>query len=110
MLKPGKGVLTMVVYLIVTASAFAASRTLTGIVTDTMCGKKHMMAGKSDADCTRECMKSKGSWTYGLAVGEKVYSLSGDSKQLASFAGKRAKVTGEQTGNNVAVQSITSAP
>jgi hypothetical protein len=109
MIKLGS-VLTIVVYLIVTASAFAASRTLTGIVTDTMCGQKHMIAGKSDADCTRECMKSKGSWTYGLAVGTTVYSLSGDAKQLASFAGKQAKVTGEQTGNNVAVQSITSAP
>jgi hypothetical protein len=109
MIKLGS-VLTIVVYLIVTASAFAASRTLTGIVTDTMCGQKLMIAGKSYAECNRESMKSKGSWTYGLAVGRPVYSLSGDAKQLASFAGKQAKVTGEQTGNNVAVQSITSAP
>src|SRR4051794_41914891 len=26
---------------------------------DTMSGKEHMIAGKSDAHCTRECMKSR---------------------------------------------------
>lgn len=75
-----------------------------------MCGQKHMIAGKSDADCTRECMKSKGNWTYGLVVGGKVYALSGDTTRFASFAGKRVRVMGEQTGNSVAVQSINSAP
>lgn len=54
--------------------SWAASQTLTGTLTDTMCGKKHMIAGKSDGDCTRECMKSKGFWTYGLLVGDKLYS------------------------------------
>ena len=110
MLKPATRVLTIVVYLLIAASSFAASRTLTGTVKDTMCGNKHMIAGKSDADCTRECMKSKGSWTYGPVVGEKVYSLSGDAKQLASYAGKHVRVTGEQTGNSIAVQSVTAMP
>jgi hypothetical protein len=91
MLKPGKGVFTIVVYLIVAASAFAGSRTLTGIVTDTMCGNKHMIAGKSDADCTRECTQSKGNWTYGLAVGEKVYGLSGTPKNLPRSQGSGPK-------------------
>jgi len=83
MRKPATGVVTIVVYLLLTASAFAASRTFTGTVTDTMCGQKHMIAGKSDADCTRECMKSKGNWTYGLVVGGKVYTLSGDTTRFA---------------------------
>ena len=89
--------------------AFAAPQTFTGTVTDTMCGKKHMIAGKSDADCTRECMKSKGDWSYGLVVGDKVYSLAGDAKQLDANAGKRVKVTGEATGNKIAVKCISAA-
>jgi hypothetical protein len=107
-LKP-TGILTLVACVLMSMSAFAASQTLTGTVTDTMCGQKHMTAGKSDADCTRECMKSKGSWSYGLVVGNRVYSLSGDQKQFDSFAGKRVQVTGELTADRIAVQQITTA-
>ncbi len=89
--------------------ALAAPQILTGTVTDTMCGKKHMMPGKTDAECVRECMKSKGNWTYGLVVGDKVYSLSGDAKQFDVLAGQKVKVTGEVSGNKIAVQSITAA-
>lgn len=94
---------------LIAVSSFAASRTLTGRVTDTMCGKKHMIAGKSDAECTRECMKSKGNWTYGLVVGNKIYQLSGDTKKFDAFAGQHVKVMGEVTGTNVAVQTIAPA-
>jgi hypothetical protein len=102
--------LIIIGFTFVTLFAFAAApQTFTGIVTDTMCGKKHMIADKSDADCTRECMKSKGDWTYGLVVGDKVYSLVGDARQLDANAGKRVKVTGEVTGNKIAVTSINPA-
>lgn len=66
--------------------------------------------GKSEADCTRECMKSKRELDLWSRSWGKVYVLSGDTTQFASFAGERVKVIGEQTGNSVAVQSITSAP
>ncbi len=90
-------------------AAFAAPRTLSGTITDTMCGKKHMIAGKSDAECTRECMKSKGDWTYGLVVGDKVYSLSGDANKFDALAGQQVQVTGEVTGDKIAVQTIAPA-
>ena len=89
--------------------ALGAPQTFTGIVTDTMCGKKHMIAGKSDAECTRECMKSKGDWTYGLVVGDKVYALSGDAKQFDALAGQRVKVTGELAGTKITVKTIAPA-
>ncbi len=79
------------------------------LLSDTMCGKKHMIPGKSDADCTRECMKTKGNWSYGLVVGDKVYRLDGDKDKIAAFAGKQASVTGEATGEKIAVTSITPA-
>jgi hypothetical protein len=103
-------VILLVALVLLSLFAFAAQQTLTGTVTDTMCGKKHtMMPGKSDAECTRECMKAKGNWTYGLVVGDKVYSLAGDEKQFDVLAGQRVKVTGEVTGKKIAVQSITAA-
>ena len=47
----------------------AADKTIDGIVSDTMCGKKHMMPGKTDAQCIQECIKS-GS-TYAVKGGAK---------------------------------------
>ncbi len=46
--------------LILTASLAVAQATksLTGTVSDAMCGKTHMMKGESAAQCTRECVKS----------------------------------------------------
>jgi hypothetical protein len=40
----------------VVASA-QSSQTLTGTVSDAMCGAHHMMQGASAAQCTRECVK-----------------------------------------------------
>src|ERR1035441_5658886 len=34
----------------------AAPQTIDGVVTDSMCGKKHMMPGKTDAQCVQECI------------------------------------------------------
>lgn len=108
MLGRWKGLLILILFAFLSLVAFAAApQTFTGTVTDTMCGKKHMIQGKTDAECTRECMKSKGDWTYGLIVGDKVYSLAGDAKQLDATAGQRVKVTGEVNGNKIAVKSIT---
>lgn len=109
MKKSGNAILTLVAALLIAASAFAASATVTGTVTDTMCGKRHMIAGKTDADCTRECMKSKGDWTYGVLVGEHVYALSGDDQKFDNLAGKKVTVTGQQSGNTITVQSIAPA-
>jgi hypothetical protein len=101
-------ILVLVFFVFLSLFAFAAPRTLTGTVSDTMCGKTHMIAGKSDAECTRECMKSKGNWTYALVVGDTVYSLIGDNRQFDSFAGKRVKVTGDLDGSKVLVRAIES--
>ncbi len=88
--------------------ASAAPQTYTGVVTDDMCGTgKHMLPGKSDADCVRECVKSGSK--YALAVGKKLYILSGDAKQFDTLAGKKVAVTGETKGNTIAVKSIAAA-
>jgi hypothetical protein len=86
--------------------AAASVQTLTGVITDEMCGKKHtMMPGKPDADCIRACVKA-GSM-YALLVGDKVYVLKGDAKQFDQLAAKKVKVTGEVSGTTVTVSSIS---
>jgi len=83
-------------------------KTLTGVVSDSSCGRKHtMMPGKSDAECTRACVM-KGS-KYALVVGDKVYTLEGQSAELDKLAGEKAKVTGTVSGDTIQVASVAPA-
>ena len=82
----------------------AASQTFNGVVTDSMCGKKHMLPGKTDAQCVQECIKSGSS--YALVVGDKVYTLSGKPQSIAPFAGKRVHVQGSLKDTTIAITSI----
>jgi len=80
-------------------------KTLTGVVSDSACGRKHtMMPGKSDAVCTRECVKMGSK--FALVVGDKVYTLEGGSENLDKLAGEKAKVKGTVSGNTVQVASV----
>lgn len=89
------------------ALAAGKSQTLTGEVSDAMCGAKHEMPGKA-AECTRACMKHGSK--YALVVGDKVYTLETSDKaaldKLNDLAGAKAKVTGEVDGTTVAVKSV----
>lgn len=88
--------------------SFAVDKTLTGTVTDDMCARKHtMMPGKPDSDCVRACVKA--GRERALLVGEKVYKLEGQSAEVATLAAKRARVTGDLTGDVVNVVTIEAA-
>ena len=76
---------------------------LTGVISDTMCGAKHMMAG-SAAECTRTCV-GKGA-KFALVIGDKVYTLNGHEEELDKLAGQRATVTGKVDGNNLYVSGV----
>src|SRR5271169_2284442 len=84
-------------------------QTLTGEVSDAMCGAKHQMPGAA-ADCTRACVKHGSN--YALVVGDKVYTLETSDQtaldKLDKLAGAKAKVTGEVNGTTIAVKSIAS--
>lgn len=86
--------------------AFAGGKegSLTGTVSDAMCGAKHM--GEAAA-CTKGCVK-KGS-KYALIVGDKVYTLEGGDADLDKLAGQKATVTGTVDGENVKVASVKAA-
>jgi hypothetical protein len=73
-----------------------------------MCGKKHMMPGKTAAECTRECVKSGSD--FALVVGDKLYTLKGDKTSIDKFAGANVIVKGKTNGSTVTVESIKAAP
>lgn len=111
-----KAVAKLVLMAIITASQFQLAnakdkssptpdQTFTGIVSDSMCGAKHMM--KDAAQCTRECVKPGSD--YALVVGDKVYTLKGNKAQIDKLAGERATVKGKLSGDTITVDSISSA-
>lgn len=102
---------TIVIACFLSASAAAAveQQTLTGTVSDSMCGQQHMEADA--AKCTRACVGHGAKYT--LVVGDKVYSLNTSDKALRAKldeqAGSKATVTGNVNGIAVEVASVTAA-
>ena len=88
-------------------SAFASQTTLTGVLTDDMCTKKHMMPGKPNADCVRDCTKHGAK--YVVVADGKVIELKGNQEQFNELAGKKIKVAGDLAGKTLVVTSIEAA-
>jgi len=86
----------VVAFLAAAALATGATKTYTGVITDTMCGKSHAAMGvKPDDKCVRECVKSSGGKVkYALLSDGKTMVLS-DQQTPEKFAAKKVKVTGE---------------
>src|ERR1017187_8900284 len=74
----------------VPALAAGKSQTLTGEVSDAMCGAKHEMPGTA-ADCTRGCIQ---------------HGSKDALDKLNDLAGAKAKVTGEVDGTTITVKSV----
>jgi hypothetical protein len=107
-MKSKKTMLTLAipVFAIITTTpiSHAVTQTLAGIISDSMCMKKHMMPGRSDADCIKECVKAGSS--YVLVVGDKSYVLKGKTAMVAQYAGKHVTVQGTIDQKTVTVESI----
>ena len=98
------------VLMLALAGAFAAGaqqQSLTGVVTDSMCGAAHMAKDKTSAQCTQMCVKD--SMKYALAADKKLYTLEGHEAALATLAGQKVKVTGTVNGDTLTVASVTAA-
>ena len=93
--------------LLLPALASAKTQTLTGTVSDAMCGAKHQMPGKP-GDCARMCVQHGSKYT--LVVGDKVYTLETSDKaaldKLNELAGAKATVTGDIDGETVTVKTV----
>lgn len=88
----------------IAASAAAQPTTMTGVVSDAMCGAHHMMKDATAAQCTRVCVK-QGS-DFALVVGDKVYTLQGDKSQIDKYAGQSVTVKGDVTGTTLKVTAL----
>ncbi|HXE14184.1 MAG TPA: hypothetical protein VN633_18800 [Bryobacteraceae bacterium] len=81
------------------ATAFAAPKTWTGKITDSMCDKDHSMMAEGgkmpDAKkCTLACVKGGSKFVF-VSKG-KVYALANqDMPELQTFAGDNVRLTGE---------------
>jgi len=82
--------------------ADGSRRTLTGTVSDTMCGAHHMMA--DDTQCVHACIR-QGS-KHALVVGQKVYTLNGHDDDFEKLANKQVSVTGMVSGDAITVTKV----
>ncbi len=100
--------LLLLAVLLATSIGLAApkERVFVGNISDDMCGLKHQMAGKSDAECTLECVKMGSKYVLADTANQKVYKLS-DQVKPKDFAGRKVKVTGTLEGDTIRVSSIT---
>ena len=92
---------------IIVASALfgvaAAAQTWTGSISDSACGARHM-AGMAARNCTEVCVKQGSS--HVLVSQRKVYKLEDPGKVVAAHAGHTVNLTGEMTGDTIAVTKI----
>jgi hypothetical protein len=110
-----KQLLIGVMAVLVTAhGAFAASRTLIGTISDSLCGPSHQAmaaqhGGKgTDADCIAACVKAGGKYVF-VSEGH-VYTIANqDQKDLAANAGKTVQLTGDLQGTTITLAKMTAS-
>jgi len=106
-----KNILTFLMMILFSASAWAAERTWTGRISDSMCGASHKStmehSGKkmTARDCTLACIKNGGKYVF-VSRG-KVYNIDNqDFASLEEHAGHTVKLTGAMTGKTIKVSGI----
>jgi hypothetical protein len=91
-------------------SIWAAPQTLTGQISDSMCGKNHAgmgEMGKNPKECTMGCVKAGGKYVF--VSGDKVYDIKNQNfAALAANAGANVQLTGDiaTDGKTVTVTKI----
>jgi hypothetical protein len=89
------------------AQASGEQKTVTGVVSDAMCGSTHMMKDKPTAECLRYCVKQ--GTKYALLAGKSVYTLEGQETELDKYAAQKVTVTGALKGETLTVESVLPA-
>ena len=91
--------------------ALAADKTMSGTISDSMCGRSHKAAVEhggqkmSDADCVKACV-GKGA-KYVFVSGSKIYEIDNqDFAGLSEHAGHKITLTGEVNGDKLHVSAI----
>jgi hypothetical protein len=92
--------------------ARAATMTMDGMISDSMCGASHakMMemhkdAKMTDRDCTLACVKGGGKFVF--VSGGKVYNVANQKlAALAAHAGETVSLTGNVEGDTITVSKV----
>ncbi len=82
------------------------AKTITGVVSDSMCGAKHAKAGEASAECVKKC--EDGGAKLVVVSGGKVYTTD-DQDKLKGFEGKEVKVSGTVKGDALTITSVAEA-
>jgi hypothetical protein len=81
-------------------------KTVTGVVSDAMCGAKHATASDDGAACVKKC--ADGGSKLVVVSGGKVYNTD-DQDKLKGYEGKEVKVTGKLAGDKITIASVADA-
>ncbi len=81
-----------------------ASQPLEGVISDSMCGRRHMATGKTPAQCVKECIRNNSH--YVLVTKDKIYDLTGKLQAVTPFAGKRVRIEGAVARDTVKVEAV----
>lgn len=85
-------------------------RTVTGFVSDSHCGLKHMEGMGDEAACTLKCVEGGGKFVLADRARKVVYNLGREGQEKArEFAGRQVRVTGRVTGRTIHVTRIEAA-
>src|ERR1700724_1970608 len=93
--------------------AAAATSTMEGTISDSMCGASHAMmmemhkdAKMTDRDCTLACVKGGGKFVF--VSGGKVYNVANQKlAALTEHAGETVSVTGDVQGDTITVSKVS---
>lgn len=99
--------LLMLVAAMLVFGCLSWAKTITGVVSDAMCGAKHSKASAEAVDCVKKC-EAGGSKLVVVANG-KVYNTDQQDK-LQGHEGEAVKVTGTVKGDNLTIASVAAAP
>jgi hypothetical protein len=98
---------TVLAPLAIVAQMSAEHKTLTGVVSDAMCGSTHMMKDKPAAECLRYCVKQR--TKYAVVAGKNMYTVEGHEAELDKYAAQKVTVKGTLKGETLTVESVVPA-
>jgi hypothetical protein len=97
---------TAVIAAVCASSAWAVEQTLTGTISDSMCGVNHkrISTKMTDRECTQACT-AKGA-QFVLVSEDKVYKLTNLNADLKTHAGHTVNLTGDVKADTIRVSKI----
>lgn len=102
-------------FVAMTSFAFAADKTWTGQISDSMCGASHAKsiaahpgAKMTDAECTAACVKAGAKYVF--VMNGKVYDIANQQfADLSKEGGHTVRLTGEMNGNTITISKLATS-